>query len=183
EAAARAHAAGLRVLQGGCRQRGGQDPYAPLTAAVERRIQRLSREALRTGLAGCAWLVRLLPELADGPIEALPNWSVSPAQERRLLFGAVARFLANVAGTSGTLLVLDDLQWAGADALDLLAALVRSARSAGQTRVRVAGAYRDVEVTPQHPLAGMVAQRARGGLLAQTRVAPLTEGEAADLLD
>ena len=37
---------------------------------------------------------------------------------------AVARYLANMAGPAGTLLVLDDLQWAGPDALDLLTALV-----------------------------------------------------------
>ena len=36
------------------------------------------------------------------------------------MVAAVARFLANVAGPAGTLLVLDDLQWAGPDALDLL---------------------------------------------------------------
>jgi hypothetical protein len=64
-------------------------------------------------LRGCAWLVRLLPELAGGPIEPLPPWTVSPEQERRLMVGAVERFLANVAGPAGTLLVLDDLQWAG----------------------------------------------------------------------
>ena len=39
----------------------------------------------------------------------------------RLVFQAARRFLENVAGPAGTVLVLDDLHWAGRDALDLLA--------------------------------------------------------------
>jgi len=46
-------------------------------------------------LQGCAWLVRLLPELAAAPIEPLPAWRLAPEQERRLMFGAAARFLGN----------------------------------------------------------------------------------------
>ena len=42
------------------------------------------------------------------------------------MFAAVARYLVNVAGSAGTLLVLDDLHWAVPDALDLLQALVRT---------------------------------------------------------
>src|SRR5205807_2904988 len=102
-------------------------PYAPLLGAVKCYIQGQAPVHLRADLAGCAWLVRLLPELADGPIEPLPAWILPPEHERRLMFEAVARFLANVAGPAGTLLVLDDLQWASPDALDLLATLVRSA--------------------------------------------------------
>jgi predicted ATPase len=82
---------------------------------------------LRSALRGCAWLVRLLPELATGPIEPLPAWALAPAHERRLMFEAVVRLLTNVAGPAGVLLLLDDLQWAGSDALDLLGTLVRSA--------------------------------------------------------
>ena len=64
--------------------------------------------------------MRLLPELAGGPIEPVPHWLLTPEQERRLMGQAVERFLVNIAGPAGTLLVLDDLQWAGSDALDLL---------------------------------------------------------------
>jgi len=50
----------------------------------------------------------------------------------------------------GTSLVLDDLQWAEFDALDLLAVLTRSA---AEVPLRVVGAYRDTEVEPPAPLA------------------------------
>jgi tetratricopeptide (TPR) repeat protein/transcriptional regulator with XRE-family HTH domain len=183
EAAAQAASQGWTVLQGGCYPHGGQEPYAPVLEALQSRIRGQSPAQLRKDLERCAWLSVLLPELADVVPAPAALATAQPDQQRRLLFNAVGTFLTNIAGPSGILLVLDDLQWAGADALDLLAALVQSARSSEQTRVRVAGAYRDVEVTPQHPLSGMIAQLARGGLLAQARVAPLTGEEAAKLLD
>src|SRR5207237_2343845 len=129
----------------------------------------------RASLQGCAWLVRLLPELAGGSIEPLPTWTLPPEQERRLLFGAVGRYLANVAGPAGTLLVLDDLQWAGPDALDLLATLVRSAV---EIPLRVIGAYRDTEVQPHDPLSILLADLAHAGLAARRLLAPLQREEA-----
>ena len=113
-------ARGWCVLEGGCQRRGGQEPYAPLLDALQRLPAPPVAGPAAPDLAGCAWLVRLLPELAAGPIEPLPAWTLPPEQERRLMFEAVARFLTNVAGPAGTLLLLDDLQWAGPDALDLL---------------------------------------------------------------
>src|SRR5262249_50933301 len=77
-----------------------------------------------------------------------------------------------------TLLALDDLQWAGADALDLLAALIRSAPSA---QLRVIGAYRDAEVPPTSPLAVLLADLASARLVAQQPLGPLGPDEATAL--
>jgi hypothetical protein len=66
-----------------------------------------------------------------------------------------------VAGPAGTLLVLDDLQWAGSDALDLLMTLVRSGST---VPLRVIGAYRDTEVQSPDPLAALLADLAAVGL-------------------
>src|SRR5437764_1952612 len=156
-AAPRAVAQRWCVLEGGCQRRGGHEPYAPVLGALQRHLRRQTPAQLRMALAGCAWLVRLLPELAQGPIEPLPAWTLPPDQERRLMVAAVVRFLANVAGPAGTLLLLDDLQWAGPDALDLLTALVRAA---AEVPLRVIGAYRDTEVQPQDPLAVTLADLA-----------------------
>ena len=179
EAQEQAAGLGWTVTQGGCRRRGGQEPYAPILEALERSLRALSPAQLRTALQGCAWLVRLLPELAVESIEPLPAWTLSPNQERRLMFKAVSRFLANVAGPAGTLLILDDLQWAGADALDLLTALVPMAKAP----LRVVGAYRDTEVAPQDPLSIVLADLAHGGLAAQRTLAPLTTSEVCQLLE
>jgi tetratricopeptide (TPR) repeat protein/transcriptional regulator with XRE-family HTH domain len=178
-AAEHAKTAGWRVLVGGCQRRGGQEPYAPLLQALAAALAGRTRAELRAMLQGCAWLVRLLPELADGPIEPLPAWSMSPEQERRLMIGAVERFLTNVAGPAGTLLVLDDLQWAGADALDLLTTLAR----AGVARLRIVGAYRDTEVHPHDPLAGTLADLAQAGLVRHHVLSPLAPTEVRQLLN
>ncbi len=180
EAAARAAGGGWRVLHGGCQRRSGQEPFAPLLEALDRYLQHRSPAELRTDLHGCAWLVRLLPELAAGPIEPLPGWTLPPEQERRLMDKAVGRLLTNVAGPMGTLLLLDDLQWAGADALSLLAALVHSALT---PPLRVLGAYRDSEVQPHDPLAVLLGDLAHAGLAAQHTLTPLTPNEAGQLLD
>jgi transcriptional regulator with XRE-family HTH domain/tetratricopeptide (TPR) repeat protein len=175
----RAAGHGLRVLEGGCQRRGGHEPYAPLLDALQRHIRDQASAQQRTELAGCAWLVRLLPELAAGPIEPLPAWTLPPEQEWRLMVQAVLRFLGNVAGPAGTLLVLDDLQWASPDALDLLTVL---ARSAAEVPLRVLGAYRDTEVRPQDPLSVMLADLAQASLATQHTLPPLTREEGGQLL-
>ncbi len=180
EAAGRAQQSGWQVLRGGCQRRGGQEPYAPLLEALEHHINGQAPAQCRDALQGCAWLVRLLPELAAGSIEPLPGWTVPPEQERRLVFKAVIRYLANVAGSAGTLLVLDDLQWAGADALDLLATL---ARSAAEVPLRVVGAYRDTEVPPEAPLSVLLADLAHAGMARQQSLTPLTAPEVGQLVD
>jgi tetratricopeptide (TPR) repeat protein/transcriptional regulator with XRE-family HTH domain len=178
-----AQAFGRQVLQGGCQRRSGQVPYAPLLEALKTYIQYRPPADLRTELRDCAWLVRLLPELANGPIEPLPGWTLPPEQERRLMFEAVARFLANITQkTAGqtTVLLLDDLQWAGTDALDLLATLVRST---ALPTLRVVGTYRDTEMPPGSPLAEALADLAHAGLARHHALRPLTPQEAGQLLD
>jgi tetratricopeptide (TPR) repeat protein/DNA-binding XRE family transcriptional regulator len=188
EAIAQAPGAGWSVLTGGC-QRQGEEPYAPLLGALQGHIE----QSTGAELAGCAWLVRLLPELAECGLSPLPTGLAVPAQERRLMFGAVARYLANVAGPAGTLLVLDDLQWAGPDACALLSTLVRTtaplptlgAGPSGRHAVplRVVAAYRDTEARPDDPLALMVTDLARAGLALHQTLVPLTATEARQLLD
>src|SRR5207248_1058095 len=143
---------------------------APILGALQRHITALTPHQRHRELRGCAWLVRLLPELAGQGIEPLPAWTVPPDHERRLMFDAVTRFLRNAAGPAGTLLLLDDLQWAGADALDLLATL---ARAAPDLPLRIVGAYRDTEVGPGDPLGGTLAAIAQAGLAARRVVGPL----------
>lgn len=177
EAARRAASAGWTAIAGGSRRQGGETPYAPLLEALHHHLAGYDPRALRRVLAGCAWLVRLLPELAD-LLEPLPASSIPPEHEQRLMVDAIARLLANVAGPAGTLLLLDDLQWAEQDTVDLLAALVRHPRAP----MRIVGAYRDTEAGPGSPLQQLVADLARTGLVAHHPLGPLSDGEAASLL-
>jgi predicted ATPase len=90
----------------------------------------------------------------------------------------VSRYLRSVAGEAGTLLVLDDLHWAGADALDLLAALVTSPHT---PPVRVIGAYRDTDPTGG-ALQTLIADLARASLVEVLPLGPLSDTDAEQLL-
>jgi transcriptional regulator with XRE-family HTH domain/tetratricopeptide (TPR) repeat protein len=169
---------GLRTLEGGC-QRSGQDPYQPIVRALSRYIWTQPHEQLRNDLRECAWLVRLIPEVHAGLVEAPPTVATTPDHERRLIFDAVRRFLTRIAGPDGVLLALDDLQWAGPDALDLIATL---AHDAATIPLRVVVTYRDTESPPGAPLSMMVDDLARDHLALHFRLSALAPDEAKDLL-
>lgn len=181
EAIAHATEQGWAVLASGCHRRSGQELYAPFLDLLERHLARQPAAERRLHLRGCAWLVRLLPELAETLPPPENAHGLPPEQERRLMFAAVARYLANIAGPAGTLLVLDDLQWAGPDALDLLAYLLRTAGGEGQ--LQVVGAYRDTDVQTRDPLSVLAADLTHEGLANRMALAPLAETDAAELLD
>jgi tetratricopeptide (TPR) repeat protein/transcriptional regulator with XRE-family HTH domain len=174
-----AEAQGWMVVAGGCHRRSGQDPYAPLVGALASSLRHLTPAQQQQALQGCAWLVGLLPELVESQVLAAPTWTLPPEQERRLMFAAVARYLSNVAGPAGTLLALDDLHWAGADALDLLTSL---ARTPPERPLRILGAYRDTDIGPQDTLALFTTDLTREGRARHALLAPLAEAEAAALL-
>jgi transcriptional regulator with XRE-family HTH domain/tetratricopeptide (TPR) repeat protein len=179
EAAARAVTDGWTVLAGGCTRRSGQQPYAPFPDALASWLRVRPHGRLKADLDGCSWLVRLLPELLGDQLLPVPTWTLPSDQERRLMFTAVGRFLANIADRAGTLLLLDDLQWAGEDALDLLTAL---AQEHTERPLLMLGAYRDTEVRPEDALGMLLPDLAREGLARQVPVGPLNPAEARSLL-
>jgi transcriptional regulator with XRE-family HTH domain/tetratricopeptide (TPR) repeat protein len=183
EAAAVARTTGWRVLVGGCTRRSGQASYTPLTDALAQAIARTSLQQQRLDLQGCAWLSRLLPELSARALAPAPSWTLPPEQERRLLFAAVRRYLSNVAGPSGTLLVLDDLQWAGDDALNLLESLARVSTDTADASLLLVGAYRETEAQPDSSLTLLAGDLARDGLAAQYPVRALDHQESLLLAD
>jgi transcriptional regulator with XRE-family HTH domain/tetratricopeptide (TPR) repeat protein len=174
---------GWTVLQGGCHRRSGQEPYAPFADLFSRFLASRSAAQQRIDLQGCAWLARLLPELGENEVIPAPSWTLPPAQERRLLFAAVATLLRNVAGPLGTLMLLDDSQWAGTDALDLLAALLRGSAAESSTPVRAVVAFRDTEVESNEALATLMADLAREGLTRRVALAPLDTSAAIELIE
>jgi transcriptional regulator with XRE-family HTH domain len=179
EAAESASQLGWAILSGGCHRRSGQEPYAPWMSVLARFLAERPPARQRLDLQGCAWLVKLLPELGERMVAPAPSWSLPVEQERRLMFAAVARMLTNVAGPAGTLVMLDDLHWAGVDALDLLAFLLRE--GAGPS-VRFIAAYRDTDIAPGDPLAVLLADLAREGGASGAPLAPLDRDDAERLL-
>jgi tetratricopeptide (TPR) repeat protein/transcriptional regulator with XRE-family HTH domain len=164
------------VVWGGCQRSSGEEPYAPLVGALSNALHRLPN--LEDAVVDCAWIVRLLPELLNVITEPLP--SLAAAQERRLVFDAVGRFLRNIGGPSGTVVILDDLQWARGDTFDLLDSL---ARRDEELRLRIIGAYRNTEVSLDHPLATWRGDFTHAQLGEDITVGPLSSDEAAVLLE
>lgn len=172
---------GWRALWGGCQRSSGQEPYAPLVEALARHIRTRPQELQRLDLASCESLARLLPdvpELAAARQHLVASAALPSAREQRLLFAAVEQYLSNIAGRAGTLLVLDDLQWAGADACHLLARLIQSGHAG---RLQILAAYRSTEVPPGHPLSTLIADLARDELVSHIKLAPLEPRDAAAL--
>ena len=181
EASLQAAGQGWSVLSGECQRQGGQAPFAPLLSTVEHYILKQAPRQQQTDVRGCAWMVRLLPELVEMGVVDAPGWTLPPEQERRLMFAAVGRFLANVSGPAGTLLILDDLQWTDSDGCDLLATLIHSSSQAASP-LHVLGAYRDTEAQSHGPLASLLADLGRAGQAAVRAVSPLGEAESRELL-
>lgn len=177
EVAQRGVSAGWTVIPGGCHRQGSEEPYAPLLEALQQHLAGYDPASLQRVLAGGSWLIRLFPELAD-VLAPLPAQTIAPEHERRLMVAAITRLLGNVAGPAGTLLVLDDLQWAGQDTLELLLLLVRQAR----VPLRIVGAYRDTELARDSALRLMVGDLAQAGLVAHHSLDPLTQDDAAAVL-
>lgn len=179
ETALLASARGMTILEGGCHWNTCQEPYSPIITALERHLAHDSPTQRRADLRGCLWLARLLPELEETLGQPTASYPLAPEQERRLTFAAVARFLTNIAGPGGVLLVIDDLQWFGPDVTDLLTYLVRAASGIG---LRVIAAYHDTDVQIPLPLATRIITMVRNSEAARLELAPLTASEANDLL-
>ena len=133
--------------------------------------------ALRAELAGCAWLVRLLlliyPRMPSSRCRAGCR---SPSRNATCCSRPSGASWPNVAGPAGTLLLLDDLHWAGADACDLLASLLLVNRK----MCRCAWSARTArpDVGPAHPLVLAVAEMSEAQMVTHHTLHPLSLAEA-----
>jgi tetratricopeptide (TPR) repeat protein len=184
EAAALAARSGWGAARGAC-QRRAQDLYAPLSGALTDALRHLPDRDRAEALRQSGQLELLLPELApaaEGPGSGDESGNQArtgnqPEQQRRRLFSSAEGCLRAAAGQAGTLLILDDLHWAGPDALDLLTALVTAG---GSPPIRLIGAYRDSETSPR--LDEFTADLARTQQVRRRELEPLSDAEAERLL-
>ncbi len=159
EAATRARGREFVTLWGRGREDVGAPPYWPWVQVLRAYLRHADPETARRRLApGAADIVQVLPELRD----LLPNLGDAARADsdaaRFQLFDSTAGFLRAAAQDRPLLVVFDDLQAADASSLRMLEFL------AGQLsgmRVLVLGTYRDVELTPDHPLTSTLAELSR----------------------
>ncbi|WP_214402527.1 helix-turn-helix transcriptional regulator [Pseudonocardia lacus] len=156
-----AHADGAAVLLGSC----DGDlalPYQPWVEAVQQVL------AARPGwsddparVAGLAPLAQLVTGV-EPPAPAHRPPRTDPRAERLRLHEAFGRALALAADRWPTLIVLDDLHWAGAQTVELLRHLVRTGLPRG---VLVIGAFRDTgDEVPESLATGLADLRRHAGV-------------------
>jgi class 3 adenylate cyclase len=181
ELAARARREGATVLWGRCFEGECAAPFAPFAEALGEHARQVPAETLEKelGLHGAVLSV-LVPVLRER-IPALPAPApLQPDAERQRLLDAVAQVLLTTSERAPVLLVLDDLHWADAGTIAMLRHV---ARFAGRGRVLLVGAYRDVELDRQHPLADALAGLKRETEYERIALRGLLEAEVARLLE
>ena len=184
EIGSRAFAQGWGVLAARCRRGGAGESYGPLLDLIVRAIRRQTPRERRASLRGCAWLASVLPELVEILPAPVPGWPLGREAERRLVTAAITRFLTNMAGPAGTLLLLDDSHLADGDTLELLPHLVRATTDKDDSlAIRVIGTYRSTEVDSRTGFMRQLADSMQTQAACHLSLAPLSAAEASELLE
>jgi tetratricopeptide (TPR) repeat protein len=167
-------------LQGACQDAEGRPVYEPFVEAIEQFFRALPARAARE-IAGdlAPELVRLAPGLGRKLGDVPAHVALDPEADRRRLFEAVTRFLAETAAQRPLLLFLDDLQWARPETLELLHYAARNLR---ESPVLLCATYRQEEAGDESPLSRWLAQAGREALLTTVRLPRLGEEELSQLL-
>ncbi len=149
EVAAHAGENGFGILWGTCWDGEGTPPFWPWVEALRSALRHLDpeeREALIT--ASGEEIARLLPEFTPG--RPAPSRGTEDGDGARFrLFDGVSSLLSRLAERCPLLVVLDDLHWADPSSVGLLRFVAARARLAP---ILFLCAYRDVEITRDHPL-------------------------------
>ena len=126
-----------------------------------------------------AVVLEVMPDLGDSDdVEAPPTLPRGEARFRAI--DAVARVLLDFAERRPLLAVLDDLQWADPQSLDVVAYLARFLPTA---RLVIVAAYRSGSVGLDHPLARSLAELDRHGAGTHLALGPLPDEDALALVD
>lgn len=136
-------------------------PYQPVIEALRWYAAHVPEDTLAAGLGGLPGdLVRLAPELGERLGGAGPSRSPSPEVEQYQLFEAVRSWWA-AADDQPTVVVLDDLQWAGRPTLALVG---HAARHAGPSRAALICTARTTSPDASEALAALAEDLDRRGV-------------------
>ncbi|MGW4793734.1 ATP-binding protein [Nonomuraea sp. NPDC004297] len=124
EVARRALKRQFTVLAGRCTDP-ARKAYEPIAGAVERLARTSPALLLRAGVdQQCGQLVRLAPSLATPPLSLAVPPATEPVSERYHLMAAARTLIERLATVRPVLLIIDDLQWATLESLQMLSALM-----------------------------------------------------------
>jgi DNA-binding CsgD family transcriptional regulator len=173
--AERAADRGSTILWGTCFADSGP-PYGPWVEAIDGYLRSRAPERVAELVAGDAAVLRsLAPGIGAmmGDLVAMP--ALSPSEGQLRLFDAVARLFERL---MDPLLVLDDMQWADAGALDLLVHVARSVPA-----VLIVVIFRGGRLDLGDPLAIRLARVSRMRSCTYLLLEGLSRQEAAQLLE
>jgi tetratricopeptide (TPR) repeat protein len=158
EFAGRAREGGARVLWGRAWEGAGAPAYWPWIQVLRVHLRTLDAQQAREQLgAGAADVAQMLPEVR-ALVPDLPPAPADSDSARFQLFDSTTTFLRNLAAEQETVLVLDDLHAADTPSLLLLRFV---ASQLAVMRLVVIATYRDVELTPDHPLTHAIGDMTR----------------------
>jgi hypothetical protein len=120
-----AEADDLAVLYGRVEESGGA-PHSALARVIRHVATHDPRGAAALG-EHAGELHRIVPDLSELYPHLAPATTTEPESDRRRLTAAVVSMLAATAADLPTVVVLDDLQWASADTIAIVAELVEAA--------------------------------------------------------
>ena len=169
---------GALILHGITSEMEGMPPYLPFLEALGHYIRTAPLALLRKQIgAHASTLATLFPEILQR-LDNLPTaYALPPEQARFRLYEAIAIFLFNLCQSRPILLLLDDLQWADAASLDLLAYIVRHQ---SRTRLLILGGVRSGEGTGAD-FPHLLAELERLRILTVIELLPLSADEVAEL--
>ena len=161
---------GAQVGWGRCWEASGAPPYWPWVQA----LRACTGEQLPAGTSDIGDLVARLGRQSA---------AVTPAgaeHARFQLFDATALVLKDVSRRRPLVLVLDDLNWADADSLQLLEFV---GRELGESSILLLGTYRDVELSRRHPLSQTIGELARESVFERLLLRGLSPADVAAFIE
>ncbi len=168
------------VLIGACFEGEWSPPYAPFVEAIENYVKTAEPVQLRADLGyGAAPIAHLVPALRDVLPDIPKLAALQPDEERFRLLDAVSQLLVAISNRQPVVLVLDDLHWAERGTIAMLRHV---ARFVPKHQTLILGAYRDVELDRQHPLADALAQLRREVEYERIALKGLSEEQIGELL-
>ena len=158
ELARRAASDGIAVAFAACDEGGGAPAFWPWMQVVRTLLDRGDRDGVAVALASEAKAVaHLVPERALDVVDD-ERAPLDPERARFALFEGVGALVSAIVDRAPLVLLLDDLQWADAPSLQLLAFVSRQMKA---RPLVIVGTYRGDEVDGGHPLADTLATLAR----------------------
>ncbi|MCB0214125.1 MAG: AAA family ATPase, partial [Anaerolineae bacterium] len=170
------------ITYGRAHEQDAGTPYALFARVLRNYIIEQPADVLQNQLSGftAGEIVKLVPQLAEKLGYIRPNPSLEPTAERTRLLDQVSRFIINIAQDRPTLLLLDDLHFADPGSLDILETLLN--RSSGSS-LMIAGAYRDVALSYNHPINRFVNSLRKAAMVRQVALRRLPQSAIKQLLE